>query len=106
MLWEVLHPVSLAANVWEEDFLGTKDQRNTDMHPSLKPVASTELKPTQPACFINDHNSGILSLHFELGRRPSQPASPGKVDCESKCGSHESNQAGRVDPPNRRVFCF
>ena len=106
MLWEVSHPVALAANVWEEDFLGTKDQRNTDMRPSLKPVASNELIPTQLVCFINDLNSGILSLHFELGRRPRQPASPGKVDCESKCGSYESNQAGRVDPPNRRVFCF
>ena len=44
--------------------------------------------------------------HFELGRRPRQPAYPGKVDCESECGSYWSNQAGSVGPPDRRAFLF
>jgi hypothetical protein len=28
-----------------------------------------------------------LALHFEMGRRPRQPAHPGKVDRDSGCGS-------------------
>ncbi len=44
--------------------------------------------------------------HFELGRRPRQPAYPGKVDRESECGSFWSNQAGSVGPPDRRAFLF
>ena len=44
--------------------------------------------------------------HFELGRRPRQPAYPGKVDRESECGSSWSNQAGSVGPPDRRAFLF
>ncbi len=44
-------------------------------------------------------------LHFELGRRPSQPAYPGKVDRESGCGFIGSNQPGNsVDPPNTEGF--
>ena len=45
-----------------------------------------------------------MPLHFELGRRPRQPAYPGKVDCESKCGSCKSNQAGSVGPLHEGFF--
>ena len=41
-----------------------------------------------------------------MGRRPCQPARPGKVDRESECGSIRSNQAGSVGPPDRRAFLF
>ena len=54
----------------------------------------------------NDLNSGILNGHYELGRRPRQPAYPGKVECDSKCGSILSNQAGRVGPPKTEGFLF
>jgi hypothetical protein len=54
----------------------------------------------------NDLSSGILNGHYELGRRPRQPAYPGKVECDSKCGSVMSNQAGRVDPPKTEGFLF
>ncbi len=36
----------------------------------------------------------LESTHLELGRRPRQPASPGKVERESGYGSFGSNQAG------------
>ena len=43
-----------------------------------------------------------LKTHSELGRRPCQPALPGKVDRSSGCGSNASNQAGcNVGPPNQ-----
>ena len=43
-----------------------------------------------------------LKSHSELGRRPCQPALPGKVDRSSGCGSNASNQAGcNVGPPNQ-----
>ena len=41
-----------------------------------------------------------------MGRRPRQPAYPGKVECNSKCGSILSNQAGRVGPPKTEGFLF
>ena len=41
------------------------------------------------------------ALHFELGRRPRQPAYPGKVDRESECGSLWSNQAGMRRPSSK-----
>ena len=42
-----------------------------------------------------------FGLHFELGRRPRQPAYPGKVDRESECGSFWSNQAGMRRPSSK-----
>ena len=51
-------------------------------------------------------NCATIREHFELGRRPRQPAYPGKVDRESECGSIRSNQAGSVGPPDRRAFLF
>ena len=43
-----------------------------------------------------------LKSHSELGRRPCQPALPGKVDRSSGWGSNASNQAGcNVGPPNQ-----
>ena len=51
-------------------------------------------------------NCATIKEHFELGRRPRQPAYPGKVDRESECGSIRSNQAGSVGPPDRRAFLF
>ena len=41
-----------------------------------------------------------LKSHSELGRRPCQPAYPGKVDRESGCGSFGSNQAGNSVGPS------
>lgn len=35
-----------------------------------------------------------FAQHLEMGRRPCQPAYPGKVERESECGSSGSNQAG------------
>jgi hypothetical protein len=59
----------------------------------------------QSICGIFCPSSDILRLHFELGRRP-RPPPPGKVDCESKCGSWVSNQTGRVGPPKPAGFEF
>ena len=42
-----------------------------------------------------------MRKHFELGRRPRQPAYPGKVDRESECGSFRSNQAGKRRPSSK-----
>ena len=42
-----------------------------------------------------------------MGRRPRQPAYPGKVDRESGCGFIRSNQTGNsVDPPRTEGFLF
>ena len=42
-----------------------------------------------------------------MGRRPRQPAYPGKVDRESECGFLGSNQMGSsVDPPETEGFLF
>ncbi len=42
-----------------------------------------------------------------MGRRPRQPAYPGKVDRESGCGFLGSNQPGySVDPPRTEGFLF
>lgn len=37
-------------------------------------------------------------LHSEMGRRPRQPARPGKVDRESGCGPLGGNQTGKRRP--------
>ena len=68
------------------------------MRPSFKPVTSNKLIPTQSVCFINDHNSGILSLHFELGRRPSQPAFRARWIALADVAP-TSNQAGEASSP-------
>lgn len=49
----------------------------------------------------NSKNIGArICEHLELGRRPSQPAYPGKVDRVSGCGFLEAtNRANSVDPP-------
>lgn len=44
--------------------------------------------------------AAIISIvHQELGRRPRQPAFPGKVVCESRCGSSEQRSGSSVGPP-------
>ncbi len=55
---------------------------------------------------IDSTTCATIREHFELGRRPRQPAYPGKVDRESECGSIRSNQAGSVGPSDRRAFLF
>jgi hypothetical protein len=40
----------------------------------------------------------IMKAHLEMGRRPRQPAYPGKVDRESGCGFLRSNQTGQRRP--------
>lgn len=46
--------------------------------------------------------------HLEMGRRPRQPALPGKVERESGCGSQRSNQAGEASalPKTEGFFLF
>jgi hypothetical protein len=41
----------------------------------------------------------FVFVHQELGRRPRQPAFPGKVVCESRCGSSEQRSGSSVGPP-------
>ena len=49
----------------------------------------------------------MITEHFELGRRPSQPAYSGKVDRESGCGFLEATKrANSVDPPSLGGFLF
>ena len=43
-------------------------------------------------------------MHFEVGRRPRQPALPGKVVRESKCGLVQAMIRERVDPPYGGFF--
>jgi hypothetical protein len=47
----------------------------------------------------------IVIQHYELGRRPSQPAFPGKVDRESGCGFQEATKRATASTlQKRRVF--